>query len=372
MIDQQSLSGPWLDQKQKESKKDPTIIEKMIWALYLLEQLQLSGLPFMFKGGTCLVLMMDKPLRFSVDIDIIIDPSITKEELEFYLQTVVEQSAFERVELDERRSYKGVIPKAHYNFFFISNYQNKSKEGQVIKNPEKEVLLDVLFEKTHYPATQTCSIKSDWLITQPPFVGVTTPDINSITGDKLTAFAPDTIGVPYKKEKEKEIMKQLFDLGVLFNLVDDLQLLKQSFFAMAKNEIGYRAEGQKMEPQDVLMDIINTALILNRANKQLNAEDAEKFEELNTGIDQFRHYVFVGNFRMENALLAASKAAYLAATIFKDNVGPIKRFDPELSKEDYMIKNQQYNFLNKKLKFIAKGEALFYWNETINLIAPGE
>jgi hypothetical protein len=36
--------------------------------------------------------------------------------------------------------------------------------------------------------------------------------------------------------------------------------------------------------------------------------------------------------------------------------------------QDYKITHPDYNFLNKKLRFVAKGEALFYWNESVKLI----
>jgi hypothetical protein len=45
--------------------------------------------------------------------------------------------------------------------------------------------------------------------------------------------------------------------------------------------------------------------------------------------------------------ISKSSLPRLAAMILKDNAGPIKRFDPELSKENYMVKNQPYNFLNE-------------------------
>jgi len=47
-------------------------MESMVHALYLLEQLKLTGLDFIFKGGTSLVLLMEQSRRFSVDIDIIL------------------------------------------------------------------------------------------------------------------------------------------------------------------------------------------------------------------------------------------------------------------------------------------------------------
>ena len=44
MIDKSSLSAEWLNLKQAEFKKDPSLIESMILALYLLEQLKQTGL----------------------------------------------------------------------------------------------------------------------------------------------------------------------------------------------------------------------------------------------------------------------------------------------------------------------------------------
>ena len=48
------------------------LAEKMVYAFTLLEKLQISGLEFIFKGGTSLVLMIDQFHRFSKDIDIIL------------------------------------------------------------------------------------------------------------------------------------------------------------------------------------------------------------------------------------------------------------------------------------------------------------
>ena len=107
MIDLKSLSAEWIAEKRKKYSKDPTLMESMIYALYLLEQLKLSGIEFIFKGGTSLILLLKEPKRFSVDIDIIVNPKISKEELEKYLSEIEKRSAFERMELDERRSYQG-------------------------------------------------------------------------------------------------------------------------------------------------------------------------------------------------------------------------------------------------------------------------
>ena len=74
MIDIKSLTAAWIAEKRQKYSKDPSLMDSMIHALYLLEQLQLTGLDFIFKGGTSLVLLMEEPKRFSVDIDIIVNP----------------------------------------------------------------------------------------------------------------------------------------------------------------------------------------------------------------------------------------------------------------------------------------------------------
>jgi hypothetical protein len=49
-------------------------LERSIYALGLLEALARVGLPFIFKGGTCLQLLLENPMRLSTDIDIIVKP----------------------------------------------------------------------------------------------------------------------------------------------------------------------------------------------------------------------------------------------------------------------------------------------------------
>ncbi|NTW32984.1 MAG: nucleotidyl transferase AbiEii/AbiGii toxin family protein [Bacteroidetes bacterium] len=370
MIDTTSLSADWLAKKRNKYGKDPNIMESMIHALYLLEQLKLTGLDFIFKGGTSLVLLMEQPKRFSVDIDIIVNPQITRRELEVYLLKIVETSAFVRMELDEKRSYKNGIPKAHYKFIFNSNFQNRNKEGNVISNPEREILLDIIFAYNHYSKLVDRPIQTEWLIQKDEPLIVITPDINSITGDKLTAFAPNTTGVPYGAEKEKEIIKQLFDVGCLFDLLTDLEILKKSFFESAKGEIEYRPERKINSVEQVLMDTINTAILIAKKDVLNNDEDKIKLSEINTGINQFGHFVFVGKFGILEAQVASSKAAYLAAIILSNYQGNLQKFSSAIPLTDYMITKTEYNFLNKRLKFVAQGEALFYWFQTIKLLSP--
>lgn len=58
--------------KRGATKADPSIIERTVFAFGLLEAITRVGMPFIFKGGTSLMVMLDDPRRLSTDIDIIV------------------------------------------------------------------------------------------------------------------------------------------------------------------------------------------------------------------------------------------------------------------------------------------------------------
>ena len=43
---------------QDMTGRDPNLLERVVYAFGLLEAIKLSGLPFIFKGGTSLMLLM--------------------------------------------------------------------------------------------------------------------------------------------------------------------------------------------------------------------------------------------------------------------------------------------------------------------------
>ncbi|MBI3518163.1 MAG: nucleotidyl transferase AbiEii/AbiGii toxin family protein [Bacteroidetes bacterium] len=384
MIAEVSLSQEWITAKQKKYGRDPSIIESMIHALYLLERLQESGLNFIFKGGTSLVLLLEQAARFSVDIDIIVKPDLSREDLETYLNKIVQTSNgfFTEVKLDGRRSYKGAVPKAHYIFKYKSNFAGKGKDGQVAANAEREILLDVLFAENPYPNLISKPIKTEWIELKSEPLIVNMPCVNSITGDKLTAFAPNTTGVPYfrtstnaegvtrESEMFREIMKQLFDVGCLFDVITDITAFQKSYEATVAGEIKYRPERGIKSGEEALKDTIATALVIARRDKQVNDGDKKIFDYLSKGVGQFAHFVYTSPFRIEHAQVSSAKAAYLATIALTRYTGEIARFKENIPLTDFLIAHPEYNFLNKQLKAVNKGEALFYWYQAIKLLYP--
>lgn len=357
MILPESFTREWIDQFRKRrefSKINPPVLEKMIHAFALVEALTLTGMKFVFKGGSSLLLLLEQAKRFSVDIDIL--ATYSRKELEEIFDKVIETSHFTKYELDEKRSFKKGVPKAHYFFSYQSGY-NK---------PVNYILLDILFEESPYPEIIEVPIKNPWLKTGEENTFVKTPSIESITGDKLTAFAPTTTGILYNKGKELEMIKQLFDLGNLFDRVSGVKTLKNSFSILAEKEIAYR--GLKCSPETVLDDIIETGLLMAQRGKIQAEPEKSRFKELQDGIVQFKNFLITGAFRIDEAIEASAKAAYMAAIIKKRNDEPLERFNNKtMNINDFLIDNRDYNHLNK-LKKLPNG-ALFYWYHTVKMIS---
>ncbi len=365
MINEKCFTSEWLEsfKAQKEHKLIQTnILEKMIYAFHLLEQLKNNGLQFVFKGGTSLVLLLDEGNRFSIDIDIVCKTE--RKELEAILNNVVESSKFSSVTLNERRSYKPAIPKAHYSFAFESVFNTKVPGN---------ILLDVLVEDSIYPELVESLIQTKW-IEMDNDMTVKTPSIDAITGDKLAAFAPNTIGIPFFKGKKSftmEICKQLFDLSRLFEKISNVEVVHRSFVVHAEQEIHFRRDGdgkQDLTPEIILQDIIDTCLLI--VKRETNKEEPAKsnFKLLQNGIRAFgTGYLMSGNFRIDDAVVASSRVAYLAAKLLMGDLTTISYYNGEDLKA-MTIKVQEWNFLNKLMKQPDKS-SFFYWFKTVKLLA---
>lgn len=363
MIKDKCFTEEWLDQfkRQREHKRiDKIILEKMIYALHLLERLKANGLDFVFKGGTSLVLLLEEATRFSIDIDIICKAQ--RKDLEETLHRVVENSHFTGWNLDEHRSYQAGIPKAHYKFSFNSKQQGSGT-----------ILLDVLIEESLYPAVLELPVRAKWIETESETL-VTLPTVDAISGDKLTAFAPNTIGIPYFRGKDRqpfsmEICKQLFDLGHLFEHIDDFEMVAKSFLAFAKKEIDYRKNqhaDSALSPEMVLRDTIDTCLIITKRGGA-TAEEKQKFAQLQRGIKAFVFgFLISGHFRVDDAISAAARIAYLAAKIMVNDTTPIRHYRGEDIKE-LVIADPDWSFLNK-LKKQPDKSSFYYWYMAVQLL----
>ena len=334
MISKLNYSLEHIEEVRGLKKVDKTILERSIYALGLLEALARVGLPFIFKGGTSLLLLLDSPMRLSTDIDIIVEPGT---DFEHYLEEASRILPFKDKEEQERKR-SGNIEKRHYKFTYDSPAYGR----------EFYILLDILFEENHYARTTTKPIKSQLLITEEPYLDITMPTADCIMGDKLTAFAPHTTGIPFGIDKELEIIKQMYDVSCLFDVMTDFQDLYDSYMGTVEAEISYR--GGDITYQSALLDTIDTAACV--AGRGLIGDD---YPALLSGIKAISDHIYDSRFSAEMAVVRACKVMYATACILTNT-----RTEKMENPEEYMkstISILKYNKLSKIKKLTPEGYA---------------
>jgi len=260
MIDQHTLQDKGLRKAWMEAHCSDTqkyvILERQILAFYLLEKLVETEVDFVFKGGTALILLLQETKRFSTDIDILISkPGMVELEARFS-RFANRESIFTRFEWDERPESK--FPKVHYKFFFDSLYPSDAQSGYI--------LLDAVFEEIPYSHLLSQRIENDILPTSGPYREVRIPSIPDIMMDKLTAFAPNTIGVRFERlspdriprNHSREVVKQWFDVNELYQKCDDSSGYQTKYRTISAFEI--RQRGLSLDFNDCLKDTVMTVL----------------------------------------------------------------------------------------------------------------
>ena len=364
MIKDKCFNREWFESFRKDEKNrriNTTVLEKMIRAFHLLEMIQIYGLDFIFKGGTSLVLLLEEDNRFSIDVDIICATS--REKLGSIFDEMIRESRFEFFTFDERRSQKPGVPKYHYYFHYSS----------ALTSRKDYIMLDILHDRDVYPEVIPKQITSRWIESR-DLIEVKTPTIDAITGDKLTAFAPDTTGIPYYKDETSfsmEIIKQLFDLDRLFNSISSMEVVAESFKAHVMREISYRKHKSEfkyknVDTESVLRDTIKTCLIITRRERNEEDEDKDRYRDLLSGIKRFgTGFLMSGRYRLDEAVSSSAKVAYLAAKILAEDMTPIDYYDGQ-DISNLEIKGG-FRFFNR-LRRLPDKSVFYYWYKAIELI----
>lgn len=336
-----------LRRRESFDHADPLLIERQIYAFELLGLLRKTGKKFVFKGGTSMILLLPRAKRLSIDIDIIGDFSYGD------LTQAAMDSVFIRVEEDVRQPSR--IPKKHFKFYYHS----------AIDERQAYVLLDILYGDHGYPRIQELPIRSR-LFTVEQELTVSVPTVDGILGDKLTAFAPGTIGIPFGKGKSMEIIKQLYDVGELFDACGDINMIIQSYRSTHQQESAY--QGKMLSIEETTNDTIDASLLISQVRLRGGIEN-EKSIELEEGIRQIQGFLLGGTYRLDDARVSASKAAILT-TMVKMNKWEINldglRYNPSIVETIATAEISNHRRVLNRLKAI-RPEAFYYWWKTEQL-----
>ena len=347
MINPESRTREWIESLRTQYPyiKDASLLEKTIRAFSLLESLVRSGCPFVFKGGTALMLHLGSSRRLSIDIDIVCKPGTNVWD---YLERYAGEYGFTGVKEVSRKARTNV-PKSHAAYEYLVSYPAGYSSG--------EILLDVLYEDIDYTQVLTIPIKSPLLKTDGDPALVQIPSLDDMLGDKLTAFAPHTTGIPFFKDDKPfsmEIMKQLFDVSSILDRTNTLETVTSTFHKLVPIELGYRGL-DTLTAQDVLEDAYNTAMnicLYGALNKQ-------EYNYLTDGAHRVNGFILIENYTMERAVRDAAKVAYLSRLI-QLGINEFRHYtkDADAALASALIEDQALNKLNRIKK--VSSEAFFY------------
>ncbi len=111
MLLRENYSAEHILRLREETGADPSILERTVFAFG-----RSVDMPFIFKGGTSLLVMLDEPRRLSTDIDIIVDRDT---DVDGYIGKAGKIFPFVSVE-EHKRKGANDIEKRHFRFHFLS------------------------------------------------------------------------------------------------------------------------------------------------------------------------------------------------------------------------------------------------------------
>lgn len=335
MIKQETFTKENIDRIVSKYKVDYELAARAVFALGLVEALSKVGTEFIFKGGSSLMLLFDVPKRLSTDVDILVPPEY---DIESYLKKASIIFPFKGIEESVRKTSKK-ISKKHFKITYAST--NSSKDFNV--------LVDVLFADNHYNETLRVPINNDLLLCEGEDYFANVPTAESLLGDKLTAFAPHTIGInffneDYSNDKRLEVVKQFYDVSCLFDVSRDFAAVKETYEKIALDEIGYRELDKT--PQDCLIDSFNSALSI----LSLGKFDKDDYQNYISGFKKIIGHILGKRLNPNNASFDAAKIMFLSACIIKG----INPFTYKMEERE-LLKDKPYNQINfvKKIDKLA-------------------
>lgn len=309
MLSKKCFTREWIDTLTgRLAARNPRLVETCIHAFELVGRLAAAGLDFVFKGGTSVLLHLQPFRRLSIDVDII--TPVGMDELQRVLREVC-RPPFGQFQYQDWRAREN--PPTRY---FQIPYHSPTLGGQYA------LQLDVQTGANPYPVVETKAITLDLLDVETP-QSVRVPSIDCLLGDKLTAFAPSTIGVLYAPlprnpgDRQPEPMpiqalKQLFDVGELFMAAGSLPSVAQAYDRVYAVQNDARGGGYARE--QCLNDTLEAAFLISQMQLRQEVRN-ERTAFLNRGIRELDSHILGPAFDMRAAKLQAARVAHLAALL---------------------------------------------------------
>jgi hypothetical protein len=279
------------------------LCELVVHCLELVSQLSYRDLEYRFKGGNSLLVLLQDPQRFSIDVDIVTVE--TKERLTEIVADIADRcDVFQRWEARAPKT-KPWLPMISFKVFFESVYQP----------PEDAfVMLDCVLQPAPYGGEMR-SVRCAAIYESDLQVEV--PTVSGLVGDKLLTLGPATLGIPLGRGKEAHRLKPVFDVAMLARQGYDVALVRESISGCMDQE--NRIQGQAhgfLEVADDTRKFLEAPLDHTRCPDLADVQEGTYLYEIAKGFDGFREHLFRVRYTWD--LLRADCRAILAVM---DDVG---------------------------------------------------
>lgn len=314
------------------------LAELAVHSLELVSELVCEGLAFRFKGGNSLLILLDNPQRFSIDVDITTNE--TKERIDECVdKSLKKYKVFTRW---QRRIHKTKpwLPMTSYEIYFKSEFSQN----------ETFIMLDAVLKNINYPVIKkevACGIlyRSG--------VVCTLPSVSSIIGDKLLTLGVNTLGIPLGKNKEAQRLKHVFDIGLLLQKCEDIEATRKSI------EMCIEEENSIQEKSYTIKEIYEDTMAFCRIPAlfpQMPLKEGNDIilGEILKGIEPFASHLFSAKYDWSVLQLDTARAAFcFTAAVDKDiSQGDFKKIISDIEESS---ENQKTGKSNSK--------GILYWKK---------
>jgi hypothetical protein len=251
----------------------------VVHCLELVSQLSHQGLKYRFKGGNSLLLLLEDPQRFSIDVDIVTAES--KEAMMAAVEAVT--AACDVLHRFESRApqTKPWLPMISFKLYFDSCY---------VPADEAFVMLDVVLEPPPYPGVLR-QVRCGALYESNAEAEV--PSVSGLIGDKLLTIGPSTLGIPVGKGKAAQRLKHVFDVSLLIQQGYELEAVREAIRGCQTQE--ERIQRSSYFWSEIAADtqsFCSEALAHETLPEPSSLTESSYLYEIVTGFDGFREHLF--------------------------------------------------------------------------------
>lgn len=327
-------------------------LEKAIFCLEYLGQLQKEGLAFIFKGGSAVqILLGDRWTRLSIDIDICTNSP--KKEIEDTLEKIYEKFSKKYFSYEVRPlSLDSEIPFYSYRI-----------ETPALTDANRTILLDIMGTEPKFP-TRLIPLRTSFFQSSEK---IRTPTKGALLGDKLSTIGPTTMGRSLNNRRNGlEYVKHLYDINNLLESDYKLEECICAYDEAVKTQSIIRKK--KFKRNACVSDLTFTCQVaslpesigqqlIDELPEEIQARGSLEYENLSNGLRDIRPFLGQAvTYTNEKLRIYAAQAALIAELICNNAQ---ENEAKEYLNPDFPSDPKQINKLVKSIEELPKEERWF-------------